>query len=438
MKFKKPSDPLKPVTLEGKPVQKIVAPAEIKPAGVRPAGERGDASAKEASTRDAAEGAARAAAGGYMPSSEKRREELAALLWGAAEILDDDEPIAMPPIPARAPATPSAPPAPATPSFAPPPAPAVPPTIPASVLPPVKPAPAAPRDGPTPQTPGRRMLVRRACSFPGLMRVLIPEHSFQPRLFAVRVIDLNPGGAQVETRQLTRDMSEMMRLDKRFARLEALLPGRDKMVLAGRIAWASYGTDISRMGLEFERLYPEVTDAFVADISDETEAEKLCLGSPMIDPFPSLTSRTQYTFGGYVPDAEEIIVRNGTNEVRCPVKNGRFKIEVPLALERSNFLSFTACRGSVYSVPTPACIAHQSGATDTMTFTGRKLVEEFTIDSDAQHLTLRMGGPAGQFFRVIKKLEEALEHVKEIEMAIELTGDITKIASVLESLKRDS
>src|SRR5690606_26009504 len=180
---------------------------------------------------------------------------------------------------------------------------------------------------------------------------------------------------------------------------------------------------ISRMGLEFEHLYPEVGDAFVADIADGTDTRRLSLASPMIDPFPSMTSKEKYTFCGRADDAMEIIVRNGTSETRCPVRGGRFEVEVALAPERSNFLSFTACKNGVFSIPTPACIAHRGGQSDTMSYSDRKLVEEFTIDADGRHLSLRLGGSAGQFFRVLKKLEEAMEHVQEMEMTIDITGD---------------
>jgi hypothetical protein len=124
-------------------------------------------------------------------------------------------------------------------------------------------------------------------------------------------------------------------------------------------------------------------------------------------------------------------------EFRCPVKSGRFKAEVTLMAERSNFLSFTATRGSVCSIPTPGCIAHQAGASDTMSYSGRRLVEELTLDPDERHLTLRLGGAAGRFFRVLKKLEESLEHAEEIQMVIELTGNAAKVAAILESLKKE-
>jgi hypothetical protein len=280
-------------------------------------------------------------------------------------------------------------------------------------------------------------MFRRVCSFPGLLRILVPEQSFAPRMFAVRIIDLTPNGAQVETKQLNREMSDSIRKDRRFARLEALLPGRDRMILSGRVAWTSYGPEMSRLGIEFERPFPEVMEAFVADISEDAEPESLCLSSPLIDPFPSITSKSSYTFSGYSPDGEEVLIRNGSMEFRCPVKSGRFKAEVTLMAERSNFLSFTATRGSVCSIPTPGCIAHQAGASDTMSYSGRRLVEELTLDPDERHLTLRLGGAAGRFFRVLKKLEETLEHAEEIQMVIELTGNASKVAAILESLKKE-
>ncbi len=389
-KDKKFKDPLKPVVLGGRAPAGIPATPEA-PGAIPPVA----SASREAKAPKP-----------HRSVSTSRRDELTALLWGAAELDWDDSEDELPSIVPTLNSLPSLP------------------------KPKVAVEPASP-------TGARRSMFRRACSFPGLLRVLVPEQSFAPKMFAVRIIDLTPNGAQMETRQIKRDMSDAIRKDRRFARLEALLPGRERMILSGRVAWASYGPEMSRLGVEFERPYPEVMEAFVADISQDAEPESLCLGSPLIDPFPSITSKSSYMFSGYSPDGEEVLVRNGSMEFRCPVRSGRFKVEVMLMAERSNFLSFTAARGDVCSIPTPGCIAHQSGASDTMSYSGRRLVEELTLDPDARHLTLRLGGTAGKFFRVLKKIEESLEHAEEIEMAIELTGNAAKVAAILESLKKE-
>jgi hypothetical protein len=64
-------------------------------------------------------------------------------------------------------------------------------------------------------------------------------------------------------------------------------------------------------------------------------------------------------------------------------------------------------------------------------------LEEMTVDPDERHLTLRLGGSAGKFFHVLRKLEESLEHTEEIEMVIEMKGNAPKVAAILESLKKD-
>ncbi len=345
----------------------------------------------------------------YYETQTQRRSELASILWGEPDnsLMD----VLSTPIP-----------------------------LPPHKLPPAKPqVQQAPKEIIKPQgekpLPNRRAWHRRQCSFPGLLRVLIPEQSFQPRTFAVRIVDLSPMGAQVETKQMSADLEQILNKDQWYARLEALVPSREKILLSGRIVWARYKPQLSFLGLQFSRVYEEVDDFFVKEINAETSPKDLTLPSPIIDAFPTVTSTQNFPFTGRAPKSKEILVRCRSLEMRAPVIDGKFRVEVPLAADHSNFVSFTAIRGGISSIPTPICILHKAGASDTISIKPANLVEEFEVDPNGKRLMMKLTGPPQRFFQVLKKVSESLEHAQEVSLTLELHGDAEKAAIKLESLR---
>ncbi len=70
----------------------------------------------------------------------------------------------------------------------------------------------------------------------GVLRVLMPERGFEPAAFAVRLLELGPSFARLEARQMAEgDLAEMLS-ETRHAQLQVVVPARDRLILAGRLA----------------------------------------------------------------------------------------------------------------------------------------------------------------------------------------------------------
>lgn len=423
-----PPNPLRPVPLAGKSLRSI-EPAED---GTGARGQNG--AHPQVEPREAA---ATPSEGGPSPD---RRRELASLLWGEpeddslfADLLDRPLPAeAAPEAPEASPARP----APPVPESAPPATPSPSETRgTASARPAADPA-MPPEEGS--RGHHTRHFKRRACSFPGLLRVLIPEQSFQPKVFAVRLVDLSPTGARLETKQFTEEFCLGISGEKRFARLEAMVPSRDRVQLGGRIVWAEFGEDLSTVGFQFQEPFDDIDEIFLPDAAEETTGEALALPSPQLDPFPNMTAQLEFHFSGSVYDADLVIARMGPSELRVPVRHGRFEVTLPLKPDRSNFIAFTAMRGEIASIPTPICIVHKRGATETHSLASRALVEDWQLDADTDTLSIQLRGNAAQFHRVLKKLEGALGQVDALEMTVNLRGNARSAADALKELRTKS
>lgn len=379
----------------------------------------------------------------YHETQVRRRRELASILWGDSDLgllepgLDDTaertvaKPVQRP--------NPSSAPAPVAGGRSSQPSP------PASRFPaPQVPAPASPPSSeavPVGAVGGwlnQRSVIRRSCSFPGLLRVMMPEVSFQPQVLAVRIVDISPRGAQVETRQLTPQLIEQIEREKRFARLEGLVPSREKLLLMGHVVWARHSPDLSRIGMEFDRTYAEIDEFFVADARALTPIPEPSIMTPVLDPFPTVTGAASYTFNGRADDADQIIARNGERVVEAKVEEGRFALPMPLAPNRTNFISFTAQRGKLASVPVPACLVHQVNAADSTDYVARSLVEEFSIDAANQRLHLRLHGASVKFQKAFKLLNELLSINAQIDLTLDVRGDVTRAARLLRALEKES
>ena len=371
-----PVDPLRPVSLGDKPLRKIEATEE--------------------------EGGA-------------RRRELASLLWGEPE----DEPLFDELLGRR-----REDPRPAQPE----PAPAAEPS------PPAHGEAAGNLDAPG-RGPHSRAHQRRACSFPGLIRILLPEVSFNPRVFAVRIVDLSPSGARLETKQFTPDFCELLRLEKRFARLEALVPSREKITVGGKIAWTEYHEDLSDIGFQFNEIYDEVDRIFLHEVQEGTSTGSVALSPPQLDPFPNLTSLNEFHFTGTVSNATKVVARMGPTEFQAVPEGGRFELTLPLKPDRSNFIAFTAYRGELSSIPTPSCIVHRTGVAETNSLQSRQLVDEWTLDPSHDVLRVRLSGTAAQFHRVLRTMEAVLGQVDTVSMEIEVKGNSRSAADIMKDLR---
>ncbi|MBI5154097.1 hypothetical protein HZA57_02580, partial [Candidatus Poribacteria bacterium] len=188
-----------------------------------------------------------------------------------------------------------------------------------------------------PESPGegdvaaQRRVTRRSCSFPGLLHVLLPEVTFRPQQLAVRVIDISPLGARLQTRQLTGDLAQLIRTQTRHARLDALVPARRKLRVSGRIAWTMHRASVSSIGINFEQPLDDVDALFEPHMDSAGDYEEFNLPAPILDSFPTVTGKPMFPFTGRADLADTIVVSVGLLQFHERIVDGRFRVEVPLA-----------------------------------------------------------------------------------------------------------
>ncbi|MGF1571710.1 MAG: PilZ domain-containing protein [Sumerlaeia bacterium] len=281
-----------------------------------------------------------------------------------------------------------------------------------------------------------RLYNRRECSFPGMITILIPEKTFQPQKYAVRVVDISPSGVRLETRQLDEITAAYLNKDRWYARLEMLVPHRDKLKLRGRLAWARFDEAQSQLGLQFEENCPDIDGLFTDTVNKALLMEELMLRSPIIDPFPSVTPADKFTFSGsVVQECNLIRVQSSVGQIFETIPDkGKFQIDIPLIPNKTNFLSFVALSETKQSIPTPAAILHKVGVAETITYSDNNLVESFEISPTGQHLSMTLSGPPARFFQALKAIEASLANATEITLNLDLRGDAHKAAKKLKHL----
>lgn len=285
----------------------------------------------------------------------------------------------------------------------------------------------------------RRSSLRRECNFPGLLRILVPEQTFQPKVYAIRMLDISPHGARVMTRQLSPEMAGQIQRERRYARLEVMVPSHEKLILPGRVAWLKTGEEGWQLGVEFDHHYPQVDSLFTQALESSSTALDPCkVPSPRIHPFPAVTGQASFTFTGTANGSEMILVRNGLDERRVPTSEDRFEVEVTLAPDRSNFLSFTGLRGGLRSLPTPVCLVHRTGADDTPLPTSPAVHRHLVADEAEGVLRLQLSGGGTELRALLEELDKALEHADRATISLDLQGNARLAQEALRNMKTEA
>ncbi|MCB2154463.1 PilZ domain-containing protein [bacterium] len=298
--------------------------------------------------------------------------------------------------------------------------------------PPATPPPPQESHEPTHKSSGEhRVAARRPCSFPGLLRILMPEQSFIPKVFAVRIVDLSPSGARIETLQMTQDQFLQIDLEPRFVRLEVLVPSRDKIVVSGKLVWTNFAPDLATMGIA---IHPRREDLAV-DLLPKWDAshayDSKFLTPPHLDGFPATTGRSPFRFTGRAFDADRVIVEGETETYETKVTDGRFSIDVPLVPSRANNLNFIAMAGKVASDSTPAWIMHKPGHHDTQTFRQGGLFDEILVTNNGRSLKLKFTGAPAEMLQALRQLADIMGHAEKCIFQYELRGDAEEAAECL-------
>lgn len=118
--------------------------------------------------------------------------------------------------------------------------------------------------------PGSSARVPKAGGHPlsgcvGILRLLVPERSFDPIAFAVRLLDLGPGFARVAAQNLGEGTMAELLCEKRHAQLHIVVPGRERLAIVGRLSGAESrpGGAVLLISVSPER--PELAAQFFPD-----------------------------------------------------------------------------------------------------------------------------------------------------------------------------
>lgn len=184
---------------------------------------------------------------------------------------------------------------------------------------------------------------RVVCSFPGLMKVLIPERSFIPIPLAVRVANLSSGGALVEIHDRTK-VEGSLALPDRFFELKVAHPEIPE--LRGSIAWTDFSHEKPIVGLSFFERNESLSSIFLVSDSHRDIAGPPPLPELAIDSFPPLCHEETVVLTGSAPEALEVVVRSEDHrQFTSPVRKNRFEVKLELSPDRKNTFTLQARAG---------------------------------------------------------------------------------------------
>lgn len=240
---------------------------------------------------------------------------------------------------------------------------------------------------------------RHSCSFPGILKVVIPEASLVPIAMAVRVLNFSAGGALVEVHERHKNLDSGSSLCTRFFELK--VAHSQVPELRGSVAWADNSGKQPRLGLKFHVPVPALVRIF--DPTGQTEwGGAPPLPMPVLDPFPPTSLEQKVILSGEAKDALEVVVESaGGQKFSAPVRQGRFSIEIVLNDAAENYFVLRSQAGTRLSRRLPIEITYFS-----LTNAGAVRFDA-NIDSrnaGEQIVNVEFLGPARQAERVIAQM----------------------------------
>ncbi len=244
---------------------------------------------------------------------------------------------------------------------------------------------------------------RHSCSFPGVLKVVIPETSLVPIAMAVRVLNFSAGGAMVEVHERHRNLEIGSTLCTRFFELK--VAHSQVPELRGTVAWTDIGGKEPRLGLKFHTPQPALVRIF--DPTGQTEwGGAPPLPMPVLDPFPPTSLEPTVIISGEAKDALEVVVESaGGEKFSAPVRQGRFSVELRLADAAENYFVLRSQAGTRLSRRLPIEVTYFS-----LTKAGAVRFDA-NIDTRSggeQIVHVEFLGPARQAERVLAQMQRLL------------------------------
>lgn len=272
---------------------------------------------------------------------------------------------------------------------------------------------------------------RVTCSFPGLMKVLIPERSFVPFPIAVRIANLSSGGALVEIHDSVK-LDKELTLTNRFFELKVAHP--DIPELRGSIAWSDYASKNPRLGLSCFERNPALSQVLLTNESAITWEGPPPLPPPEMDPFPPVSSQLTMIISGTAPEAMEVIVKRDDFKYSAQVIKGRFQVSIELDANGENHFTLRTLAGTRKSRAIPIRIAYMKESRRRHFFFDTELNTE---PSGEQRITLEFNGSVRQAERVLYRFSQIMAMSERVTINAELSSQSTFDRRLFEALRAE-
>ncbi len=255
---------------------------------------------------------------------------------------------------------------------------------------------------------------RMPCSFPGALKVLIPEKSFVPTTLAVRVANLSASGAMVEVHdrsKIDRDIA----MANRFFELRIAHP--ELPLLRGVVAWSDTNRSNPLMGLScFERIPTLEEIVLQAEGTGGMQAPPP-LPPPKLEPIPPIAEHPTVRLHGEAHEALEVIVRGDKDKFTGKVEHGKFEVIIELDKEGDNHFSLRSYAGQRKSRAIPIRINYEPAGKP-------REAKRFEVDlkKDGKHqlVHLEFNGDVRQAERVLYRFSQLMSMSERVSLVANL------------------
>ncbi|HMZ51639.1 MAG TPA: hypothetical protein PK988_05190, partial [Candidatus Sumerlaeota bacterium] len=269
---------------------------------------------------------------------------------------------------------------------------------------------------------------RLPCSFPGLLRILIPEKSFTPYTLAVRVANISVTGAMVEIHDRTKLPMDIAMANRFF---ELKVAHGEIPHMRGIIVWSDLKRANPMLGVSCFEHFTELGKVF------KQEAEvgnPLKMGAPKLDPYPPKTKEAVLKLSGEAPpEATEVIAKGDEKKFRAPVEGGRFSVEIELLPNRENHFSVRVQAGVNKSRAIPVRIFREQ--TDTAFRCEVKMVERA---AGGKVVLADFSGNVRQAELLLFRLSQLLANAERVTLTTKLESQTGFDSTLFDALDSDA
>ncbi|MCC6545540.1 hypothetical protein IT570_00105 [Candidatus Sumerlaeota bacterium] len=269
---------------------------------------------------------------------------------------------------------------------------------------------------------------RMPCSFPGLLRILIPEKSFTPYTLAVRVANISVTGAMVEIHDRSKLPPDLAMANRFF---ELKVAHGEIPHMRGIVVWSDLNRANPMLGVSCFEQFTELGKVFKQE-GELNGAVKL--SPPKLDPYPPKTKEAVLKLSGEAPPEAEAVVAKGDNKkFRGAVENGRFTVEIELEPNRENHFSVRAQMGVNKSRAIPVRIFREQS---TVAF--RCDVQMTDCSTGGKKVMMDFNGNVRQAELMLFRMSQLLANAERVSLMAKLESQTGFDLGLYDALQQDA